>query len=100
MSHFNAYHYVIYSQTHFYQPLWTLVGGGLKTFEETVRPTKDVLPKKCDWIKAKVVNFDPDNNTVTTSDGQKVCINQTGITGTLAGITFFQKMIFLVNIRM
>ena len=56
------------------------MGGGLKTFEETVRPTKDVLPKKCDWIKAKVVNFDPDNNTVTTSDGQKVCKNQTGIT--------------------
>ena len=55
------------------------MGGGLKTFEETVRPTKDVLPKKCDWIKAKVVNFDPDNNTVTTSDGQKVCKNQTGL---------------------
>lgn len=33
---------------------------------------KDVLPKECDWIKAKVTNFDPDNNTVVTSDGQKV----------------------------
>lgn len=57
---------------HYYQPLWTLVGGGIKTFMETVRSMKDVLPKECDWIKAKVVNFDPDNNTVITSDGQKV----------------------------
>lgn len=59
-------------QTHYYQPLWTLVGGGIKTFKETVRSMKDVLPKECDWIKAKVTNFDPDNNTVVTSDGQKV----------------------------
>lgn len=59
-------------QTHYYQPLWTLVGGGIKTFKETVRSTKDVLPKECDWIKAKVTNFDPDSNTVVTSDGQKV----------------------------
>lgn len=35
---------------------------------------KDVLPKECDWIKAKVTNFDPDNNTVVTSDGQKVIL--------------------------
>ncbi|XP_061190132.1 sulfide:quinone oxidoreductase, mitochondrial-like [Saccostrea echinata] len=60
------------SEKHYYQPLWTLVGGGLKTFEETVRPTSQVLPKDCDWIKAKVVNFDPDNNKVTTSDGQEI----------------------------
>lgn len=61
-------------QTHYYQPLWTLVGGGIKTFKETVRSMKDVLPKDCDWIKAKVTNFDPDNNTVVTSDGQKVIL--------------------------
>lgn len=60
------------SETHYYQPLWTLVGGGIKTFKETVRSTKDVLPKECDWIKAKVMNFDPDSNTVVTSDGQKI----------------------------
>jgi len=70
----------IYSslQMHYYQPMFTLVGGGIKTLEECGRPMKSVLPKNCDWIKSKAVNFDPENNKVTTQNGDEVnCISPT-----------------------
>ncbi|XP_022109965.1 sulfide:quinone oxidoreductase, mitochondrial-like [Acanthaster planci] len=57
---------------HFYQPLWTLVGGGIKEREASRRLMKDVMPKACDWIKDKAVEFDPENNNVKTSDGRVV----------------------------
>ncbi|CAL4164288.1 unnamed protein product, partial [Meganyctiphanes norvegica] len=57
---------------HYYQPMWTLVGGGMKTLEASGRPMADVLPKKADWIKQKVTDFDPQNNKVTTEDGQDI----------------------------
>ncbi|KAK7074777.1 hypothetical protein SK128_016877 [Halocaridina rubra] len=57
---------------HYYQPMWTLVGGGMKTLENSGKPMSQVLPKKADWIKQKVVGFDPKNNKVTTDDGQEI----------------------------
>ena len=55
-----------------YQPGWTLVGAGLKTADQVRSPQKDCIPKGVDWIKSSVVSFDPDNRTVTTSDGHKI----------------------------
>ncbi|XP_041355640.1 sulfide:quinone oxidoreductase, mitochondrial-like [Gigantopelta aegis] len=60
------------SDTHYYQPLWTLVGGGLKSFSQSNRPMGSVLPRDCEWIKDRAVSFDPENCTVTTSNGQQV----------------------------
>ncbi|XP_066951980.1 sulfide:quinone oxidoreductase, mitochondrial-like isoform X2 [Macrobrachium rosenbergii] len=57
---------------HYYQPMWTLVGGGMKTLEDSGKPMSEVLPKKADWIKQKVVGFDPHNNRVMTDDGQEI----------------------------
>ncbi|KAK4310135.1 hypothetical protein Pmani_018274 [Petrolisthes manimaculis] len=57
---------------HYYQPMWTLVGGGMKKLEDSGKPMSQVLPKKADWIKQRAVSFEPDNNTVTTQDGQQV----------------------------
>ena len=34
------------SDTHWYQPLWTLVGGGCVPLEKTRRPQVKVLPQK------------------------------------------------------
>ena len=31
-----------------------------------------VLPKKADWIKQRVVTFDPHKNKVITQDGQEI----------------------------
>ncbi|KAL0139387.1 hypothetical protein V8B55DRAFT_1523496 [Mucor lusitanicus] len=57
---------------HYYQPLWTYVGGGLKNFSESVKPMGDVMPTDAEWIQDKVTEFDPENNTVKLADGQTV----------------------------
>ena len=60
------------STTHYYQPMWTLVGAGLKKFEQTQSSTGRHLPEQCVWIRDKVVNFDPDLNSVTLCRGDEV----------------------------
>ncbi|KAK7096277.1 sulfide:quinone oxidoreductase, mitochondrial-like [Littorina saxatilis] len=60
------------SETHAYQPIWTLVGAGLKTLEQSLRPMSKVLPSECDWIKDSAVKFDPKNNYVETASGKKI----------------------------
>ena len=59
-------------QTHYYQPIWTLVGGGLKDQEQSGKPMASVLPKKATWIKDSIATFDPDNNRVTTAGGDEI----------------------------
>ena len=59
-------------QNHYYQPMWTLVGAGAKTLEESRKPMSEVMPKKASWLKTSVVEFDPKYNTVYTSDGRRV----------------------------
>lgn len=49
---------------HYYQPGWTLVGGGVFAAEETVRTLSSVLPEKVHWIKAAVAAFEPERNMV------------------------------------
>ena len=60
-------------QFHYYQPMWTLVGAGIKKMEQSAMPMHEVLPKHCVHYKQHVSEFDPDHNVVTLSDGQKVC---------------------------
>ena len=57
------------SNTHYYQPLWTLVGGGQATASTTARPEASVMPTHASWIKKSAAAVDPDNNTVTCADG-------------------------------
>ncbi len=57
------------SDKHYYQPLWTLVGGGQAAAASTERAESSVMPKGATWIRKAVSAFDPDNNTVSCSDG-------------------------------
>jgi sulfide:quinone oxidoreductase len=57
------------SDKHYYQPLWTLVGGGQADAASTERPEASVMPKDVVWIRKAASAFDPHNNTVTCSDG-------------------------------
>ncbi|MBK8264787.1 MAG: NAD(P)/FAD-dependent oxidoreductase [Nannocystis sp.] len=59
------------SDRHYYQPLWTLVGGGAATRESTVRPEADLIPRGATWIRDSVRDFLPEQNLVTTSDGRQ-----------------------------
>ncbi|NRB61117.1 MAG: NAD(P)/FAD-dependent oxidoreductase [Winogradskyella sp.] len=54
------------SETHYYQPAWTLVGAGAYDFGKTARTMASVMPTGVDWIKDYAISFDPDNNTVST----------------------------------
>ncbi|MGI9515599.1 MAG: FAD-dependent oxidoreductase, partial [Pirellulaceae bacterium] len=60
------------SEKHYYQPLWTLVGGGMFPREESERAEADYIPRGAKWVKDYVASFDPANNTVTTRGGQSV----------------------------
>lgn len=39
------------SDKHYYQPLWTLVGGGQATAAQSERAESSVMPKKATWIR-------------------------------------------------
>lgn len=49
---------------HYYQPGWTLVGGGVFSANDTVRTLSSVLPANVHWIKAAVAAFEPERNVV------------------------------------
>ena len=58
--------------THYYQPGWTLVGGGVFSRNQTKRPMKSLMPKSVKWIKAAVANFHPEANSVIIEGGEEI----------------------------
>ncbi|PQO41108.1 FAD/NAD(P)-binding oxidoreductase [Blastopirellula marina] len=60
------------SEKHYYQPLWTLVGGGIFRPEESGRDEADVIPYGVKWIKDAVATFQPSENQLTTRDGATI----------------------------
>jgi len=57
------------SQKQYYQPGWTMTGGGVFQIEDTVRDKKDFIPQQATWIVDRVVELDPENNAVLTQEG-------------------------------
>lgn len=60
------------SEHHYYQPAFTLVGGGTYSLESTHRTQKETLPEKAIWIHAGVASFEPDSNQLTLDDGRQL----------------------------
>ncbi|XP_015524956.1 sulfide:quinone oxidoreductase, mitochondrial [Neodiprion lecontei] len=60
------------SERHYYQPMFTLIGGGVKTLESSYKSMEKVLPKDAQWIKDRVVKFEPESNTVTVANGDSI----------------------------
>ncbi|WP_329311087.1 NAD(P)/FAD-dependent oxidoreductase [Streptomyces sp. NBC_01262] len=60
------------SDTHWYQPLWTLVGGGQAPLRATRRPEASVIPDGVHWIRQAARAIDPDLRTVTLGDGRRL----------------------------
>ena len=60
------------SEQHYYQPLWTLVGAGEVAKERTLRPEASVIPPGVRWLRDSVVDFEPEQNRVSTSSGQRI----------------------------
>lgn len=60
------------AQYHYYQPMWTLVGAGIKKVEQSTMRMDQVLPKQCVHYKQKVGSFDPLKNEITLANGEKL----------------------------
>src|SRR4051794_12702537 len=60
------------SETHSYQPGWTLVGGGVFTLAQTQRPEEHCIPEGVTWIKAAAEAFRPETNEVVLGDGRAI----------------------------
>lgn len=56
---------------HYYQPGWTMVGGGIFEPEITARTMGSLIPKGVHWIKSAVAAFEPKDNAVIL-DGCRV----------------------------
>ena len=60
------------SDVHYYQPLWTLVGGGRAKDAESVRPMAWVMPRGVTWIHDAASGIDPEANSVRLASGTTV----------------------------
>jgi len=60
------------SADHWYQPLWTLVGGGIVRAEATRRDEARVIPRGCEWIRARVTGGDASAGVLALDDGRTI----------------------------
>ena len=56
---------------HYYQPGWTMVGGGIFEPDETAKTMGSLIPRGVHWIKSAVAAFEPGDNAVIL-DGCRV----------------------------
>jgi len=59
------------STQHYYQPSFTLIGGGVFKFKNAIREQSELLPSSVTWIKEFVTDFLPEENSVIIA-GSKI----------------------------
>lgn len=59
------------ADVHYYQPGWTMVGGGIFEQKTTAKTMGKLIPKGVKWVKGAVAFFEPKNNAVVL-DGCRV----------------------------
>jgi len=55
-----------------YQPGQTFIASGVYELEDIMAESKDYFPSEAKWIQDVVVEFDPDNNRVTTAKSGEI----------------------------
>lgn len=60
------------SETHYYQPAWTLVGAGAYSQQATKKRTADYIPSGVAWIKDRVATISGAHSKVTLESGEDV----------------------------
>jgi len=60
------------ADVHYYQPLWTLVGGGRAKASESVRPMAWVIPNGVTWIHDAATGIDAAGHSVSLASGDSV----------------------------
>ena len=57
------------SEVHYYQPGFTIVGGGAYSLKQTLRNEADLIHPSVTWIKDYAESFQPDDNSVSLRSG-------------------------------
>ncbi len=60
------------SDKHYYQPMWTLVGGGIFNKRKSEHEEAGLIPKGATWLRDAVTAFEPEENRVLTRDGKTI----------------------------
>ncbi len=60
------------SDRHYYQPAWTLVGGGCFDPAKTYKATASLIPTNAKWVRTRAKKLDPDNQSVELENGQSL----------------------------
>lgn len=60
------------SDKHYFQPLFSHIAAGAANMAEAVRPQHAVMPRRARWIRSRVTDIQPGNNTVVLADGQRL----------------------------
>lgn len=60
------------SDVHYYQPAFTLVGGGACSLAELRRNETALMPPRVAWIRDAVTAFDPEHNAVSLKSGSRL----------------------------
>ena len=58
------------AEKHYYQPGFTVIGGGAYTMKETTKQEVDLIHPSVTWIKEYAESFQPEANTVTLRSGE------------------------------
>ena len=58
-------------KAHYYQPGFTLIASGLKASDYSVSSTAEYVPDGVKLVEERIVEFDPEANTVVTEGGQR-----------------------------
>eukprot|EP00286_Rhodomonas_abbreviata_P008393 CAMPEP_0181323494 /NCGR_PEP_ID=MMETSP1101-20121128/19823_1 /TAXON_ID=46948 /ORGANISM="Rhodomonas abbreviata, Strain Caron Lab Isolate" /LENGTH=448 /DNA_ID=CAMNT_0023431541 /DNA_START=8 /DNA_END=1354 /DNA_ORIENTATION=+ len=59
------------AKTHYYQPMWTMIGGGMGfTKEQSGRPMSDIVPSNVNHVQEGVKTFQPEKNAVVLESGK------------------------------
>lgn len=62
----------LFVQNHYYQPMFTMIGGGMKNLSQSYNKMAKILPKNAKWIKDEAVRFGPKENIVVTKEGHTI----------------------------
>lgn len=60
------------SAKHYYQPLWTLVGGGVFPKERTEHSEASLIPSGVTWIREAAEELYPDEDALVTNSGLRI----------------------------
>ncbi|GAA3677051.1 FAD/NAD(P)-binding oxidoreductase [Arthrobacter ginkgonis] len=61
---------------HYFQPLFSHIGGGAARMSEAVRAQAQVMPREVEWIRGEAADIRPEENAVLLADGRRIGYGQ------------------------